>query len=413
MTNIPDLINQSPRTLRSIYVSWDETSDRVSLTTSDEIYTALYQIIGQVANPVLLNIDDAEGDREKANRLKAEALVLRGWCHYLLVNIYAKAYDPTTAATDPGIVYAIETDAVEVPNEKLTVAQVYANILADVNAALELGSLTSTPAKMRIGLAFAYAVKAKVLMSMHDYDGALEAATQSLGVKNTIDDYNNLVTPDATYGTGINEFTHPYLELDEELFDTPALFFYEAFTDDLWNAFEEGHVVKEYALTDSRLYGMNLFGSSFYGLDIPMLISMKMYYNPIGLTTVDMYLTQAECYIRGNNLTEAMNILNNIRQHRIITSQYAEITASSTEEAISILKNIYRTENYATIKNFIDMKRWNTDAAFQATLYKSITYTASGATTTFTAELTPDSPLWILPFPQNATNYNPNLTQNY
>ena len=126
-----------------------------------------------------------------------------------------------------------------------------------------------------------------------------------------------------------------------------------------------------------------------------------------------MYLTQAECYIRGNNLTEAMNILNNIRQHRIITSQYAEITASSTEEAISILKNIYRTENYATIKNFIDMKRWNTDAAFQATLYKSITYTASGATTTFTAELTPDSPLWILPFPQNATNYNPNLTQNY
>ena len=143
MTNIPDLVNQSPRTLRSIYVSWDETSDRESLTTSDEIYTGLYKIIGQVSNPVLLNIDNADGDRKKANRLKAEALVLRGWCHYLLVNIYAKAYDPTTAATDPGIVYAIETEAVETPNEKLTVAQIYENILSDVNAALELGSLSN------------------------------------------------------------------------------------------------------------------------------------------------------------------------------------------------------------------------------------------------------------------------------
>ena len=118
---------------------------------------------------------------------------------------------------------------------------------------------------------------------MHDYDGALEAVSASLNVKSTIDDYNDLVTPDVTYKTGINEFTHPYLGLDEELFDTPALFFYEAFTADLWNAFEEGHVIKEYALTDTRLYGMNLFGSSFYGLDIPMLISMKMYYSQMGL----------------------------------------------------------------------------------------------------------------------------------
>lgn len=413
MTNIPDLVNQSPRTLRSIYVSWDETSDRESLTTSDEIYTGLYKIIGQVSNPVLLNIDNADGDRKKANRLKAEALVLRGWCHYLLVNIYAKAYDPTTAATDPGIVYAIETEAVETPNEKLTVAQIYENILSDVNAALELGSLSTSPSKMRIGQAFAYAVKAKVLMSMHDYDGALKAATASLKVKNTMDNYNDLVIPEVTYGTGISEFTHPYLELNEELFDTPVLFFYEAFTTDLWNAFEEGHIVKEYALTDTRLYGMNMFGSSFYGLNIPMMISMNMYYSPIGLTTVDMYLTQAECYIREGNLTEAMNTLNNIRQHRIITSKYADLSASTPEAAITILKNIYRTENYATLKNFIDLKRWNTDATFQATLYKSISYTANGETKNFSAELTPDSPLWILPFPQNATDYNPNLTQNY
>ncbi|MFR7875716.1 MAG: hypothetical protein ACLU4J_04545 [Butyricimonas paravirosa] len=34
-------------------------------------------IIGQVANPVLLNVDVASSDRVLADRLKAEALVLR------------------------------------------------------------------------------------------------------------------------------------------------------------------------------------------------------------------------------------------------------------------------------------------------------------------------------------------------
>ena len=126
---------------------------------------------------MLLNVDVASGDRVLADRLKAEALVLRAWCHYLLVNFYAKAYNPATAETDPGIVYALETDDMAAPNEKLTVAKVYEMILADLNAALDLGSLPVVPNKMRVGLSFAYAVKAKVLMSIRDYDGAFAAVS--------------------------------------------------------------------------------------------------------------------------------------------------------------------------------------------------------------------------------------------
>ena len=138
---IPNLLTESIPTLNGIYISWDEKADRAALVDSDDTYTELYNVIGKVANPVLLNVDAATGDRTIAERLKAEALILRGWCHYLLVNIYAKAYDPATAATDPGIVYALETDAMEVPNEKLTVQKVYEHILADVDSALHLESL--------------------------------------------------------------------------------------------------------------------------------------------------------------------------------------------------------------------------------------------------------------------------------
>lgn len=413
---IPNLLNESIKTLSGVYVSWDETTDRVALTTSDGFYSGLYQIIGQVANPVLQNVDGAEGDRAMADRLKAEALVLRGWCHYLLVNVYAKAYNPETSETDPGIVYRVETDGMEVPNEKLSVAEVYEHILADVDSALNLGSLPTNPNKMRVGLPFAYAVKAKVLMSMRDYDGAFEAAGESLALKSLIDNYNELLVTETMSGSGL-AFTRPELELEEELFDTPVSFFYEAFTPEMWNAFEEGHVLKEYLLTDT------MYGNLFYGLNIPCIMPMNLYYSLLGLTTVDMYLTQAECYIREGNVTEAMNLLNQIREKRIVTGQYEARSASSTEEAFAIMKNISRTENFATMKNFINLKRWNTETAYQETLTKTIEwnvniYDNEGNITgsephSFSAELAPDSPLWIFPFPQNATTFNPNLTQNY
>ena len=409
--------------MNGIYTSWDETADRVALTTSDDTYSGLYQIIGQVANPVLQNVDEAAGDRAMADRLKAEALVLRAWCHYCLVNIYAKAYDPATAETDPGIVYRVETDEMQNPNEKLTVEEVYGHILADLDSALNLGSLPVTPNKMRVGLPFAYAAKAKVLMSMRDYDGAFEAAGESLALKSTIDDYNDFLEVESMFGSGLMEFTRPYLKLEEELFDTPAMFLYGAFPDEMWEAFEEGHVLKEYFLTDVEVFGYAVYGSSFMGFDIPVIISMNVYYSPLGLTTVDMYLTQAECYIREGKVTEAMELLNKIRENRIVEGQYTEKTASSAEEAFAIMKNISRTENFATLKNFINMKRWNTEPAYQETLRKTIewdvyVYDGGGNVTgmerrSWSGELTPDSPLWIFPFPQNATTFNSNLTQNY
>ncbi|MEQ2976024.1 RagB/SusD family nutrient uptake outer membrane protein [Butyricimonas faecihominis] len=422
-TNIPTLINQNIKTLEYAYFTWDESVDRVTLTESDYKYTRLYEIIGQVANPVLLNVDVASGDRVLADRLKAEALVLRAWCHYLLVNFYAKAYNPATAETDPGIVYALETDDMAAPNEKLTVAKVYEMILADLNAALDLGSLPVVPNKMRVGLSFAYAVKAKVLMSIRDYDGAFAAAEESLKLNNSIDNYYDLIAPETMLGTGMLEFTRPYFTCEEELFETPSMYLSVAFTPEMWNAFEEGHIIPDYILTDESILGYPAEGNMYYGLDVPVLYSFNVYYSPFGLTTVDMYLVQAECYIREGNLTDAMDLLNRIREKRISVDKYVEKTAATSTEAFAYLKQVSRTENFATPKNYINLKRWNTETAYQETLRRVIEYTENtydeSGSVIDSKEcvreyiLAPDSPLWIFPFPQNATLHNPNLTQNY
>lgn len=55
-----------------------------------------------------------------------EALLVRSYCHFMLVNIFAKHYDVSTAETDLGIPYVTEIEKVVFKNYKrLSVAQVY------------------------------------------------------------------------------------------------------------------------------------------------------------------------------------------------------------------------------------------------------------------------------------------------
>ena len=104
-TNIPSIISSKQQSLNYAYTVYDENVDRKNLAVADVKYEKLYFLINNVYNVVIGNADVATGDRTKANQLKAESLILRAYMHYLLVNLYAKAYHPATAASDGGIPY--------------------------------------------------------------------------------------------------------------------------------------------------------------------------------------------------------------------------------------------------------------------------------------------------------------------
>jgi hypothetical protein len=402
-TNVPNTISMPQKTLASVLLTWDEQTDREKLTPSDAMFTEFYGITGKVANPVLLKADEAEGDPETAKRLKAEAYVLRAYFHYLAVNFYARAYNPATAATDGGVPYPKETDLLSEPNRKYTVQEVYDFILADLDAALTLNSLPGEPVnRMRVGKAFAYAVQAKALMSMHRFDEALNAANASLAVKNAVDDHrlqeNNIVPMDRV------GFFRPELQSEEDLFYVASTFLaFKAPTPELETSFEQGSIFYQFAR--NGLYSMMGYGLRIYGIDCDMIVMEHAFLNALGLTTIDMYLTKAECLIRKGEISDAVDILNSIREKRIMSAEYAPASVAGAAEAFALLKRISRTENWLGCKNFINMKRWNTEDAYRETLRKTLLDTDY--------ELAPDSPLWVFPFPQNATGFNPNLTQNY
>jgi len=114
--------------------------DQIDATSEDTppyYWNACYKAIA-AANYALETIDKA-GNTAEYSASKGEALVARAYAHFMLVTLFAKAYDPATAAYDPGIPYVtLPQKVVEGDYTRGTVASVYDNIEKDLLAGLPL-----------------------------------------------------------------------------------------------------------------------------------------------------------------------------------------------------------------------------------------------------------------------------------
>ncbi len=96
-----------------------------------------YKSIAQ-ANEALALIKDLEGDFDLKAQ-KGEALLVRAYSHFMLVNFWAKHYDAATASTDLGIPYVLEPETTLIKEYKRnTVQEVYDFIEKDIIDGLAL-----------------------------------------------------------------------------------------------------------------------------------------------------------------------------------------------------------------------------------------------------------------------------------
>lgn len=400
--NVPNVISSNVSTMDKVLLTYDETTDRAALTPTDARYDGLYKNITMVANIVLTNAKSAKGDQKLLEQLKAEAYVLRAFMHFLLVNMYAKAYDPSTAATDGGIPYVKDINFEKI-NAKNTVKEVYENLLGDIEAALALNTLPDKPKNsMRVGKGFAYAVKAKILLSMRNYNEALIATNEALKYNSTLEDHRPLLAEPVLEKRIL---TRSGLEAPDNLFYafsnsidpsilTPS---YEILSD----YYEPGNIIKD----RTNVYNYQ-FGFLYVGLqNIPAWIALLYESNSAGLTVSDLVLMKAECLIRTNKIAEGIAEIEKIRVRRIDPAVYVPLSASDEALAMAHLKKVSRIEFLFTWRNFVNIKRWNSEGIYAETIHRTI----NGKTYI----LKPDSPLWILPFPQSATQFNETLNQNY
>lgn len=400
-----NVIGRTPN-IDIINFTFDETIDRVSLFTASSFYNQAYTYINRW-NTVISLVDNSKGDESIKQLAKAEAKIYRAYDHFLLVNTYAKAYDPQTAATDGGICIMDKFD-LEAQPSKSTVAQVYDFIQKDIEDALPY--LKEKPMDVyHPSLAFAYAFKAKVHLFKREIAAAQAAAEKSLSYNNQIFDmvaYNakggptsvavpaadNIEVLSYMYMTGYNEmnFAQSYIISPElrTLFGT---------NDARFNLFFNS------TSTTNLDQGSN---TAYWGVQYT-----RFFYPTVGMKTTEVYLMLAECYARDNKLNEAVGVLNTLRAKRILSGTVNLTVPATRKETMELVVNERRKELLLGFNRFFDLKRLNTEAEYAKTItrvFPIVNKTVPQKTYT----LQPNSRLYIIPFPLSALTKNPKLTLN-
>ncbi|SOD14495.1 RagB/SusD family nutrient uptake outer membrane protein [Pedobacter xixiisoli] len=393
--------------INTINFTFNESIDRVSMLTGSSFYNQAYVYINRW-NTVISLVDDSKGDEKTKQLAKAEAKVLRAYDHFLLVNTYAKAYDPATAATDGGICIMDKYD-LEAQPKKSTVAEVYSFIQKDIDEALPFLEVNPSD-PYHPSLAFAYAFKAKVHLFKREIAAAKTAAEQSLSYNNQIFDLvayaaqggptsvpviapNNPEVLSYMYMTGYNEMNFAY-----QYIISPELRTLFGNNDARFNLFFNSTNASFLDIGSNTAYHNVAYTRFFYGT--------------VGMKTTEVHLILAECYARDNKFTEAVDILNKLRAKRILAGGTVNLTVPSTrKETMELVINERRKELLFGFNRFFDLKRLNNETEYAKTItrvFPIVNKTVPQQTYT----LKPGSRLYIIPFPLNVLRMNPSLTLN-
>ena len=180
--NVDDFGKDNPnseRILEEIY-AWKD----VTVTDNEDpkmLWESCYGAIRN-ANQALQAIKDL-GTPEELDAARGEALLCRAYCHFVLVNIFCKAYNPATADTDLGIPYMDKSETELNPKyERGTVAQVYKMIYDDLEEGLELVNDSNyTIPKYHFNQKAAYAFASRFYLFYGKWEKAIECANVVLG----------------------------------------------------------------------------------------------------------------------------------------------------------------------------------------------------------------------------------------
>ncbi|WP_164123241.1 RagB/SusD family nutrient uptake outer membrane protein [Sphingobacterium sp. xlx-130] len=164
-------------------------------TNTAYVYRTFYRIIGN-ANAVLDNIDLLDAPDDQKARLKSQALVLRAYAYSYLVQYYGKRYDVANKPnSQPGVPLPLSQKDNKMP--RVSVEEVYAAINKDLDDAIGLNVATRAD-KSQTNVWIAKGLKARVALTMQDYDNAIKYAREVINSQSF-----KLMTV-AEYKTGFN-----------------------------------------------------------------------------------------------------------------------------------------------------------------------------------------------------------------
>nr|MBA4139723.1 RagB/SusD family nutrient uptake outer membrane protein [Segetibacter sp.] len=151
------------------------------LDSPDFYWNSVYKAIA--AANLALEIIDNSPNKGQLTAQRGEALLARAYGHFMLVTLFAKAYDPATAGTDPGVPYVTAPEKVVLAKyERNTVANVYDMIEKDLKEGYPLidEKIYGVAPKFHFNKQAAAAFATRFYMFKRNYSTVISYASQAL-----------------------------------------------------------------------------------------------------------------------------------------------------------------------------------------------------------------------------------------
>ena len=359
---------------------WRWKDEAPSPTTSYFSWRTYYHTI-YIANYVIGHQHEiTNATKEEINQLVGESYMLRAYCHFLLVNLYAEPYTHCTPAGTRGVPMQLKADVNAIPASS-SVEAVYQQVLSDLNEAEKYLNVEvwEEGKNYRFNKVSAQALRARTYLYMGQWKEALKAATTVMETHNRLEDLTT------------NSYTLPNSYKSVE--NIVAL---ERFSSNLYTAINipspdfismyrtgDQRRTKFYKRVTSSTYSLQKGGSDD---------------NACSFRTSEMYLIAAEASARLDSLENAVSYLVPLMEKRLNQSAYQttlELVNSMTqEELIQEILDERARELAFEGHRWYDLRR---------TTQPALMRTYDGGTYTLTLEK------YTMRFPTEAVEANPEI----
>lgn len=405
---------------------------QIGYSNFSNVWSGAYKfILG--ANAVLDYIDNVTGTVEEKNYIIAQALGLRAFYYYLLVNYYGAPYNyDKTALGVPLKLDSKMREESEMLMTRNTVEEVYKQITEDLNEAERL-FLTLPAAKQYqpdylINLPMIELFKSRVYLYMENWPEARKYASKVINdwnfsildlngialpdptVKEPYREFNNYNSPEViwTYGS-IQDFTSQYVTYLSHI-NSSNKTTRRAFnaSESLLSCFKSGDLRKDlYIVRELLAHAKDPNQNVFYDTYLPYGKYRTSNSNPVtsdeyfalSFRLSEAYLNLAEAAALDNAEGEAVSTMNTLLEKRYTPATYTTISGLTGEALVNMIREERRKELCFEGQRWFDLRRYG---------MPSFTHKWNGQTYT----LTKNDFSYTMPISQEIIEKNKKLEQN-
>lgn len=347
------------------------------------------------SNIVLDGLDKFSGtaaEAELRNEIHGAALFTRSLALYNLSQSFAAPYDKNTAANLPGIPLRLSAD-INKTSVRGTLQQTYDQLIDDLLKSAELLPLKAA-IKSRPSRHAAFALLARIYLSMEDYTMAGTYADAALKISSELIDYNSLQAsasrPFPRTLLGTNDEVIYYSQLISVSFLTTSTL--TRIDTTLFRNYHANDLRKTIFFTEKGKDLANFKGT--YSGDNALFS---------GLANDEVFLIRAEAAARSGDAVKAMADLNALLIKRWKKGSFVTLKAANAEEALALVLRERRKELVLRGLRWTDVRRLNKDPRFQIEQKRLI----GGQLIV----LPPGDPRYVFPIPEDEIR-NSGIEQN-